>query len=291
MITTKTRFARTAFLNLAICVTGFICVLMLLPTQLNAQETHRYNFCDGDNNRYSVSRRGRQLITHSELKERTLPGGRGVISVDGRQNGGVRVEGWDKNEVLVRACVQAAADTDAQARELAAQLRINTDNNQIFTEGPGNDEERSWSVSYEVFVPRNSSIALKTHNGGIGVTNVQGQTRFEAVNGGVSLRLMGGSVRGQTTNGGLAIELDGDRWNGEGLDVSTTNGGVQMTIPENYSARLETATTNGSVRVDFPMTVQGRINKELMVTLGSGGATVRAVTTNGGVRVKRAGTE
>lgn len=291
MITTKTRFARTAFLNLAIRVTGLTCVLMLLPTQLNAQETRRYNFCDGDNNHYSVSRRGRQLVTHSELKERTLPGGRGVISVDGRQNGGVRVEGWDKNEVLMRACVQAAADTDAQARELAAQLRINTDNNQIFTEGPGNDEERSWSVSYEVFVPRNSSIALKTHNGGIGVTNVQGQTRFEAVNGGVSFRLMGGSVRGRTTNGGLAIELDGDRWKGEGLDVRTTNGGVKMTIPEDYSARLETATTNGSVRVDFPMAVQGRINKEIAVTLGSGGPTVRAVTTNGGVKVTRAGTE
>lgn len=291
MITTKTRFARTAFLNLAIRVTGLTCVLMLLPTQLNAQETRRYNFCDGDNNHYSVSRRGRQLVTHSELKERTLPGGRGVISVDGRQNGGVRVEGWDKNEVLMRACVQAAADTDAQARELAAQLRINTDNNQIFTEGPGNDEERSWSVSYEVFVPRNSSIALKTHNGGIGVTNVQGQTRFEAVNGGVSFRLMGGSVRGRTTNGGLAIELDGDRWEGEGLDVRTTNGGVKMTIPEDYSARLETATTNGSVRVDFPMAVQGRINKEIAVTLGSGGPTVRAVTTNGGVKVTRAGTE
>jgi hypothetical protein len=291
MITTKTRFARPAFLDLAVCVTGFICVLLLPPTQLNAQETRRYDFCDGDNNSFSVSRRGRQLVTHSALKERTLPGGRGVISVDGRQNGGVRVEGWDKNEVLVRACVHAAADTDAQARELAAQLRINTDNNQIFAEGPGNDEDRSWSVSYEVFVPRNSSIALKTHNGGIGVTNVQGRTRFEAVNGGVSFRLMGGSVRGQTTNGGLAIELDGDRWEGEGLDVRTTNGGVQMTIPENYSARLETATTNGRVRVDFPMTVQGRINKEIAVTLGSGGPTVRAVTTNGGVKIKRAGTE
>jgi len=290
MMTTKTRFARTTFLNFAICATGFICVL-LLPTQLNAQETRQYNFCDGDNNRYSVSRRGRQLVTHSELKEKTLPSGRGVISVDGRQNGGVRVEGWDKNEVLVRACVQASADTEAQAREFAAQLRINTGNNQIFAEGPANVEERSWSVGYEVFVPRNASIALKTHNGGIGVTNVQGHTRFEALNGGVSLRLMGGSVRGQTTNGGLAIELDGDRWEGEGLDVHTTNGGVQMTIPANYSARLETATTNGSVRVDFPMTVQGRINKELAVTLGSGGATVRAVTTNGGVRVMHKGTE
>jgi DUF4097 and DUF4098 domain-containing protein YvlB len=203
----------------------------------------------------------------------------------------MKVEGWDKGEVLVRACIRTAADTEAAAREFAQGLRINTDNKQIYAEGPENDEERSWSVSYEVLVPRTASLTLKTHNGGIRVTGVQGQTQFEARNGGVSLRSMGGSVRGRTTNGGLSIELEGDRWQGEGMDVQTTNGGVRMIIPENYSARLETRTVNGNVKVDFPLTMQGKISKELAVTLGGGGAIVRAVTTNGGVSVKRAGAE
>jgi DUF4097 and DUF4098 domain-containing protein YvlB len=95
-------------------------------------------------------------------------------------------------------------------------------------------------------------------------------------------------VRGSTTNGGLVIELTGDRWEGESLDVSTTNGGVIMTLPENYSANLQTGTVNGSVSVDFPVTVQGRINKQIAVNLGSGGAMVKAMTTNGGVHLKRA---
>jgi len=101
------------------------------------------------------------------------------------------------------------------------------------------------------------------------------------------LRRIGGAVRGSTTNGGLVIELTGDRWDGETLDVSTTNGGVIMSVPENYSAHLETGTVNGSISVDFPVTVQGRINKELAVNLGAGGATVKAMTTNGGVRITR----
>jgi hypothetical protein len=62
-----------------------------------------------------------------------------------------------------------------------------------------------------------------------------------------------------------------------------------MSIPENYSAHLETGTVNGGISVDFPVTVQGRINKELAVNLGSGGATVKATTTNGGVRIRRSG--
>jgi DUF4097 and DUF4098 domain-containing protein YvlB len=83
------------------------------------------------------------------------------------------------------------------------------------------------------------------------------------------------------------IELSGDRWDGESLDVSTTNGGIIMSVPENYSAHLQTGTVNGSVSVDFPVTVQGRITKQIALDLGSGGAPVKAMTTNGGVQLKR----
>jgi len=89
----------------------------------------------------------------------------------------------------------------------------------------------------------------------------------------------------------LVVELDGSRWDGEELDVRTTNGGIVMSVPDNYSAHLETGTVNGHLSIDFPVTVQGRITRELAVNLGSGGATVRAMTTNGGVRIKRAGAE
>ena len=71
------------------------------------------------------------------------------------------------------------------------------------------------------------------------------------------------------------------------MDVSTTNGGVSVSIPENYSARLETGTVNGHLSIDFPVSVQGNITKELAVNLGAGGATIRAMTTNGGVRIHR----
>ena len=124
-------------------------------------------------------------------------------------------------------------------------------------------------------------------NGGIAIAEVNGRIEFNCVNGGVVLRRVGGSVHGGTTNGGLVVELAGNHWDGEELDVRTTNGGVIMSVPENYSAHLETGTVNGNVSVDFPVTVQGRITRELSVNLGSGGATVRAMTTNGGVRLRR----
>ena len=56
-------------------------------------------------------------------------------------------------------------------------------------------------------------------------------------------------------------------------------------MPEDYSARLETSTVNGRVNIDFPVLVQGKIGRDISTTLGSGGALVRAATTNGGVRI------
>jgi hypothetical protein len=47
---------------------------------------------------------------------------------------------------------------------------------------------------------------------------------------------------------------------------------------------------NGHINVDFPVTVQGALDRQLSVTLGSGGPLVRAVTTNGGVSIKRKST-
>lgn len=229
-----------------------------------------------------------RLSNHCEIKEQTLPAA-GSISVDGRQNGGVSVKGWDRNEILVRAKIQTSAPSQAEADALARQITIETAGAKIFANGPESRRDYSWSVSYEVFVPRRSDLSLVSHNGGIAIADVQGKMDFSAQNGGVSLKRVGGAVRGGTTNGGLSIELTGDRWDGETLDVKTTNGGISMSLPENYSAHLETGTVNGHLSIDFPVTVQGRISREIAVNLGSGGPTIRAMTTNGGVRVKRGG--
>jgi DUF4097 and DUF4098 domain-containing protein YvlB len=239
--------------------------------------------CRNDGNWY-----GDRLVGNCEVREQTLAPS-GSLSIDGRQNGGVSVKGWDQNQVLVRARVQAGAPTEAEAADLAKQIKIETGGSKIFASGPENRRDYHWDVSYEIFVPRRQDLSIETHNGGIAIAEVNGKIDFEATNGGVVLRRVGGAVRGNTTNGGLVIELAGDRWDGETLDVSTTNGGVIMSIPENYSAHLETGTVNGGISVDFPVTVQGRINKELAVNLGSGGPTVKAMTTNGGVRIRRTG--
>src|SRR5215216_999118 len=56
---------------------------------------------------------------YCEVREKTLSARSGTITVDGGQNGGIQVTGWDRNEVLVRAIVRTQGEDEAEARELA----------------------------------------------------------------------------------------------------------------------------------------------------------------------------
>jgi hypothetical protein len=218
-------------------------------------------------------------------REETFAGS-GLLDVDASRNGGIRVRGWDRTDIRLVARIVASADSESRARALAEAVRIET-GARVRATGPETGRNESWHVSYQIDVPRDARLALNTLNGGISIEDFRGSATFRATNGGVSLTDVSGDIRGETTNGGVNIRLTGDRWEGAGLDVETRNGGVRMLVPERYSAELETGTVNGRVSVEFPVTVTGTLGRTLRTTLGSGGARVRAMTRNGGIRIER----
>ncbi len=209
------------------------------------------------------------------------------LDLDATPNGGVRVVGGPRTDTLVRARVVATAATQAEADALLRDVKVATDGGTVRATGPDRSGRRSWHVSYEAWVPGRSDVTAHTQNGGISVSDVSGTVRVDARNGGVTLSRVAGDVRGRTTNGGLTVELAGPRWEGAGLDASTTNGGVTVKVPEGYSCQLAVGTVNGGLRADFPLTVQGRLDRRIEMPLGQGGAPVRVSTVNGGVRLTR----
>jgi len=259
-----------------------LLLALLVPGALAAQERERRSDAEwcrdgrGDDDRR----------TACEVRELTLDA-RSLLRVDGRANGGVRVDGYDGREIRVRARVQAHASSEGAARELVDAVRI-AEGDVLRAEGPRDLGRREgWSVSYEIMVPRRIDLEVEANNGGITVTGVDGRMQLQTTNGGLHLTDVAGEVRGRTTNGGVTARLSGSRWNGAGLDVRATNGGVRLTLPADYGATLEAGTVNGGLHVDFPMTVQGRIGREVRAEIGGGGPPIRAYTTNGGVRVMR----
>ncbi len=212
----------------------------------------------------------------------------GPLTVDAQPNGGIDVRGGARNDVLVQAKVVAQAETQERAKQIADSVNVAAASDKVGATGPsGLGRREGWSVSYRLWVPTVSSLSLNTTNGGIAVRDVDGEIDFKTVNGGVKLANVAGNVQGRTNNGGVDVDLDGPSWKGDGLNVETNNGGVHLRIPEQYSAQLETGTVNGGLNVDFPVTVQGRVDRQINVTLGSGGAPIRVRTHNGGVKVSK----
>ncbi len=224
-----------------------------------------------------------------EVRELTIaaPAASRALRVDGGQNGGVEIQGESRRDVVIEARIQAQASSGDEARAMLTQIRIDTSGGVIRADGPSNSGRRNWSVSFVISTPSRIDLDLRAHNGGVSVNNVQGRMELSTQNGGLHLSGVGGDVHGETQNGGLRVELDGEKWQGQGLDVRTTNGGVHMNIPARYAAHLETGTTNGGMEIDFPVVVQGRIGRQISTDLNGGGTTIRAITTNGGVSIVR----
>jgi hypothetical protein len=216
-----------------------------------------------------------------EIRETTVPA-TGLLTVDGNLNGGIAVKGADRSDILVRAMVQAHGESDADARAAGAQVIVHTSGGAVLADGPVG---RPWSVQYEIFVPVQTDLRLTTQNGGVAVAGVRSSIEFHALNGGVSIKDAGGNVRGETVNGGISVRISDPQWTGQGLDVSTTNGGVSLQIPEKFSALLDLATVNGGMTVRLPNAPDAGRTRRLNATVGSGGPPIRIHTQNGGISV------
>jgi DUF4097 and DUF4098 domain-containing protein YvlB len=270
--------------SLILTVLLLLTAVASLPAQNRTRDSGfgRQDWCEQDSG-------DRRRASHCEIREETLPG-QASLDVDARTNGGIRVRGWDSRDTHLRARISASARTESRARDIVDAVRIVTEGGRIRPEGPSLDGNEYWSVSFELQVPRDARLRLDARNGGIAIEDFRGSADFRTTNGGISVVDVSGDIRGETTNGGVSVDLSGRRWEGAGLDLETRNGGVRMTIPDDYSAELETGTVNGGLRIDFPITVQGNLrdfSRRISTRLGSGGARIRAVTTNGGVTITR----
>jgi len=118
------------------------------------------------------------------------------LNVDGRANGGITVHGWDKSSIEIVAMIQAQAESEAEAQSIAKDILVTARNGEVRADGPDTRRHESWSVSYEVFAPRRTELVLTAQNGGISVDGVNSKMALETVNGGLSLTDVDGDVRG-----------------------------------------------------------------------------------------------
>lgn len=259
-----------------------VILAVTAPLFAQLQDNSERQLACGNNNNNDRPR-------HCEMREHTFAS-IGNLNINAGPNGGATVKGWSRGDVFVRARIEAGADTEGAAAILTSRVLIDGSGGQVRATGPDSGRDSWWSVTYEIFVPQTTDLTLETHNGGINISDVRGRLTFNGVNGGVRLKRVAGEIKGRTINGGIDIELAGAGSVPGPMDLSTVNGGVTVTMPSNYSARVETETGQGNVQSDFPMpsNLGNARSRKMDFTIGAGGPPIHITTGNGSIRLKRA---
>lgn len=141
-------------------------------------------------------------------------------------------------------------------------------------------------INFDVQVPRGVRFNAMTTNGSVRCVNLGSVVQASTTNGNVEVSTSEWASA-RTTNGGVRVSMGNAKWSGE-LELLTTNGSVDVTLPASAEFNVRAATTNGGVRTDFPITVQGRFSsKALSGTVGGGGRDLKVATTNGGIELRK----
>jgi Putative adhesin len=141
-------------------------------------------------------------------------------------------------------------------------------------------------ISFDVQVPRGVRLNAMTTNGSVHCANLDSVVEAATTNGNVEVSTSQWASA-KTTNGGVRVSMGNAKWTGQ-LELETTNGSVDVTMPASAEFQVDASTTNGGIRTDFPITIQGKFGpKSLSGKVGAGGRELKVATTNGGIELKK----
>ncbi|MBL0210314.1 MAG: DUF4097 family beta strand repeat protein [Holophagaceae bacterium] len=199
--------------------------------------------------------------TRTEQRNETLQYG-SKLWVKNR-NGGIKVTGWDKEEVALTALIR---DSERRKVELVLKrLGADLDIEAVF-------QQPSWSFGFvtsprcemTLKVPRKVLGFFHTTNGSVVASNMEGYARCETTNGDVKLRDIKGEVQAESTNGSieavnLKARIKGGTTNGRlvidnvegGIVLETTNGGISAKNLDGWGEGIKLESTNGGIDVEL----------------------------------------
>src|SRR5229473_8391440 len=152
-----------------------------------------------------------------------------VLRVHEVENGGVQVQGWDKDAYSVTAC-KAAVGGDAA--RLLSQIKLTVQGGEVSVSGPHGGRE-DWTVYLLIRTPRSADIEVTAHNGPVSLYSVNGKISTRATNGPISFSGTSGKLRLHTQNGPISVSL-GANWDGSELVADAVNGPLTLRVPSRF---------------------------------------------------------
>jgi hypothetical protein len=303
----RTIIARVGFATVATLGLGFAS-LAAEPAQSESRSVStRHHDLMADCSDLQMSFDGERAIVKSE--EKTFSRAEApTLRVHAETNGGVQVQGWDKDSYSVTTC-KAAAPPQGEAEMLFSQIHVSIQNGEISASGPDrHGRHGEWSVFFLIRTPKGVTVDLDATNGPISLYGVDGKVTARATNGPISLKDFSGeadvkatngpiSVSGshgnlkiRTENGPISVAVSETSWSGAGLTADAENGPVSLHVPSGFQSSF-LVESRGHGPVSCSASICGEARKtwdddRKKIEFGSGAPVIHLSSYNGPVSVR-----
>jgi len=275
-------------------ITRFICTL-LFPTALAAMTTFAI---------FPARLRAQEALpVYTEKQEREYkfyPGGKIGIALE--VPGSLKIIGWERSSVHMEAEIKVRSLEEGKARALLEKSPIRvryTDTASTIQVTESSELKGLLDVNLTVHIPgARTDLAMQVKKGDFAISDVNGWIEVSLAEGNMELTAIDGYFSGKTLKGTISANLSGNRWRGQGFTAVTQDGGINLLLPENYSAILQLDTSNGEIALDYPsQEVEGELippevvvkkkAQQLKVRIGDGGAPLLLGTQSGNVSLRK----
>lgn len=204
--------------------------------------------------------------TGAQLRIEVPPGARVIAETT---NGAISTHGLRASQTL------RTTDARIDVKDGRGEIQAETSNGAIHAEVEDAVLRASTSNAGVGIVARNSEVDVQTSNGAIEVEIDGGSIRAKSTSGRVEIEGRAERSDAETTNGGIQMDFGEQpvhaharttngtiEFEGRPAAVSvlrTTNGRIEVEVPEDAAFWVEASTTNGSIRHDLQLT---QIEKE-----------------------------
>jgi len=199
-------------------------------------------------------------------------------------NGSVQVDGWEREEVEIRA-VKTAESDERELPRVNIEVESEPGKVAVHTRYP-QGQSVAVAVEYHIHVPYRVLLgSVETVNGSVSVRGVEGAGELRSVNGNVDVSDCSGRFSAHTTNGNIRLQLR-HLFDGAPMTLDTVNGSVLLGLPQEAHADIQVRSLNGDFSSELPFSLTGSYAQRYFHgKLGAGGGQIFMRTVNGGIRV------
>ena len=251
-----------------------------------------------------------QLVRTTLRHEQRRFGYGGTLTLVGAPEGSITIEGWNQNEVDIRAEIQLRAGSEKDLDLLAAVngIVLDEDSNHIRILTTGTHDKAfmkasakkfpkallalPWKIDFRIRVPLATDLDINTGKGNVRLTNVEGNIRLSAAEGEATLNLLGGTFSAMIGKGKVDLTVPVRSWRGSGVEIRLAAGEVNLELPPGFGGDLDAEILRSGQIVDTYGGFEAREREKntaqkMKSRSGVGGAFFNVVVGDGVINIKK----